>query len=200
MISKPFLNSKTSTKSTTTDRPFQRDIWCGLLFTQLSILQETIQYGAYLPKGERPAPRPPQTSLFPALGWAQHSAAEKVLDKSIPTKSHEVSFGSVGQSRRRIQELGSEEAGAGQDCFFHEWSVVGPDWSALWNRSTKATCTHRWTPQSHHPDIPNGYAKFRPRKKWLSTLSNAFLLKWSMKVTSNSAISSANEERDSNRT
>lgn len=119
MISKTFLNSQTSTKSTTTDRSFQWDIWCVLLFTQLSmILQETIQYRGYLHKGECPTPLPPQTLLVACSGLStSFCSCQGCWTKTFPEKSHEVLFGSVGWSRWRIQEQGSEEAGGGTRLF-----------------------------------------------------------------------------------
>lgn len=60
---------------------------------------------------ECPAPLPPRASsgLITAFcNW------EGSWTKPFPQKSHEVSFGSVGWSRRRIRKkMGSEEAGAG---------------------------------------------------------------------------------------
>lgn len=146
---------------------------------------------------ECPAPLPPQASsgLITAFcSW------EGSWTETFPQKSHEVSFGSVGWSRQRIQKMGSEEAGAGNRTVSSRSGQRLDQIKVHCETAPQRQCAHnRWTPQSCHSDIPNGCAKFRPREKWLSTFSNAFLLKGSIKVTNNSAIPNANEERDSNK-
>lgn len=120
---------------------------------------------------------PPSDLLVACSGLStSFCSCQGCWTKTFPEKSHEVLFGSVGWSRWRIQEQGSEEAGGGTRLF-------PPGVVSGWIRLKcivkllhQGNVHTQWTPQSCHPDIPNGYAKFRPREKWLSTFSNAFLL------------------------
>lgn len=136
------------------------------------------------------------------LLWVEHSVLQlrEELDKNIPTEKPWGFLWNSGTEQVEDTGDGQQEAGAGNRTVSSR--------SGQWLDQIKVRCetapqrqrAHtQTTPQSCHPHTPNGYAKFRPRKKWLVTLSNAFLLKGSIRVTNNSAIPNANEERDSNR-
>lgn len=133
------------------------------------------------------------------LLWVEHSYLQlrKELDKNIPT---EKPWGFIWISGTEQVEdtygrwaVRKEEQGTGQ---FLPGVVSG------WIRSeciVKLLHKGHVHTQRNTSELPpthtQGLCQIQTTEKWLSTFSNAFLLKWSIKITNNSTIPDGNEER-----
>lgn len=157
MIRKTFLNSQISTKSTTNDSHCSGTfgVFCYLSNSRWHCKKQSSTGGACPEEGPAPLPLSPPWCLL----RVEHSILQlrRELDKNILTEKPRGFVWISGTEQRRMQEMGSEEAGAGNRTV--QWL---DQIKAHCETAPQRQCAHTGTPQSCHPNIPNGYDKSRP--------------------------------------